>query len=227
MTLNVAVVMPDEIIRSGLAAMLGNLDIVNSVTEYATTADLGGPSTMDKLDVLLVGGRAGEIDQSVTDSARSNGLKVLVVLDDSDPREVAWPAIVGAHGFLRRAGLTAERLGATLVRLADDQVFMPNELARELLANAGYLTEMSTDDSVRRPRSRPVKLTSRETEALSLLAHGLVNKQIARQLRISEHGVKRLVASVLTKLDCPNRTLAVATALREGLIRPNGTVTIR
>ena len=39
-----------------------------------------------------------------------------------------------------------------------------------------------------------------------------------RNLRISEHGAKRLVGSVLTKLSCSNRTLAVAIALREGLL---------
>ena len=55
-------------------------------------------------------------------------------------------------------------------------------------------------------------------QALVLLAKGMSNKQIARRLNISEHGAKRHVANVLAKLNCPNRTLAVALALRHGLV---------
>ena len=44
------------------------------------------------------------------------------------------------------------------------------------------------------------------------------NKQIARQLTISQHGVKRLVSNVLAKLNCPNRTQAVAVALTDGIL---------
>lgn len=61
-------------------------------------------------------------------------------------------------------------------------------------------------------------LPPRQKEVLESMARGLLNKQIARDLRISEHGVKRLVGSVLTKLSCSSRTLAVAIALREGLL---------
>ncbi|WP_381804006.1 response regulator transcription factor [Streptomyces niveus] len=63
-----------------------------------------------------------------------------------------------------------------------------------------------------------MRLTSREHEALGLLGQGLSNKQIARSLGISPHGAKRLVGSILLKLGSPNRTAAVVTAMRTGLI---------
>lgn len=50
------------------------------------------------------------------------------------------------------------------------------------------------------------------------MAEGLSNKQAARRLQISEHGVKRLVGNVLAKLNCPNRTLAVVRAIEDGLL---------
>ncbi|WP_406326781.1 LuxR C-terminal-related transcriptional regulator [Streptomyces sp. NBC_00203] len=50
---------------------------------------------------------------------------------------------------------------------------------------------------------------------------GLSNKLIARGLRISEHGAKRLVANVLAEMNCPNRTQAARDQLRVGhLDRP-------
>jgi DNA-binding CsgD family transcriptional regulator len=66
--------------------------------------------------------------------------------------------------------------------------------------------------------TRPaVRLTPREQQVLVLMVEGLSNKQIGRRLDISFHGAKRLVASILAKLDSPTRTVAVARALREGL----------
>ncbi|WP_144070101.1 response regulator transcription factor [Nonomuraea indica] len=43
---------------------------------------------------------------------------------------------------------------------------------------------------------------------------------MARRLGISEHGAKRHVANILAKLNCSNRTLATAVALRRGLVSP-------
>ncbi|MFK0156900.1 response regulator transcription factor [Streptomyces sp. NPDC090499] len=61
-------------------------------------------------------------------------------------------------------------------------------------------------------------LTPRELQVLRLVAQGLSNKQVSRQLQISEHGVKQLVGNVLAKLNCPNRTLAVVRAMEDGLL---------
>jgi DNA-binding NarL/FixJ family response regulator len=87
---------------------------------------------------------------------------------------------------------------------------MPAKLARELLAHAR--------GKEARPRSRPVILTPREQQALSLLTQGMSNREIARRLGISEHGAKRHVANVLAKLNCPNRTLAAAMAIQDELL---------
>ena len=61
-------------------------------------------------------------------------------------------------------------------------------------------------------------LTPREREVLRLLAEGLPNKAIARQLGISEHTVKFHVNAILGKLAVASRTEAVVRATRLGLI---------
>ena len=66
------------------------------------------------------------------------------------------------------------------------------------------------------PPIRP--LSSREFEVLSLLAEGAPNKVIARRLDISVHTAKFHVASIIAKMDAANRTDAIATAMREGLV---------
>jgi len=61
-------------------------------------------------------------------------------------------------------------------------------------------------------------LTPREIEVLRLMADGLVNKEIADRLGISEHTAKFHVASILGKLQASSRTEAVARGMRRGLI---------
>jgi DNA-binding NarL/FixJ family response regulator len=61
-------------------------------------------------------------------------------------------------------------------------------------------------------------LSPREQEVLQLVAAGLPNKAIARELGISDHTVKFHVSSLLTKLDAGSRTEAVTIATRRGLL---------
>lgn len=61
-------------------------------------------------------------------------------------------------------------------------------------------------------------LTPREVQVLRLLAEGLVNREIAERLGISEHTIKFHIASILGKLQASSRTEAVTRGLRAGLI---------
>jgi DNA-binding NarL/FixJ family response regulator len=61
-------------------------------------------------------------------------------------------------------------------------------------------------------------LSTRETEVLAMLAEGMANKEIAAQLKISEHTVKFHVSSILGKLGASSRGEAVARGVRDGLI---------
>lgn len=66
--------------------------------------------------------------------------------------------------------------------------------------------------------AEPSVLSRRECDVLRLVAKGLSNQRVAEQLFISEHTVHRHVANILTKLDVPSRSAAVAQAARLGLL---------
>lgn len=73
-------------------------------------------------------------------------------------------------------------------------------------------------DRLPAPTSTDARLTPRENEVLRLMAAGLVNKEIAGRLGISDHTAKFHVASVLQKLGASSRAEAVAIGMRGGLI---------
>lgn len=60
------------------------------------------------------------------------------------------------------------------------------------------------------------RLTAREREVLTLVAAGISNKGIARELQVSPNTVKFHIAAILEKLDAASRAEAVVAALRRG-----------
>jgi DNA-binding NarL/FixJ family response regulator len=198
---DVLVVVRNEMARYGLERMLSALPQVRSVAVAESLADVGCLPAVD----LLVAALADVGERGFTAPA---GVKSLLVVDCSNTREVVRVANTAADGFLDLADLSAAVLADALRRIDLGEVPMPAKLVRGLLAEVrnGRRGE---------PAPRTV-LTPREGEVLALLVEGLSNKQIAHRLGISGHGVKRLVSSILAKLNCPNRTLAVAKVVREG-----------
>ncbi|MGH8230995.1 MAG: helix-turn-helix domain-containing protein [Steroidobacteraceae bacterium] len=73
-----------------------------------------------------------------------------------------------------------------------------------------------TDSVMLMDARSPAHLTSREREVLGLVAAGISNKAIARELRVSPNTVKFHIAAILAKLDAATRAEAVVEALRRG-----------
>jgi DNA-binding NarL/FixJ family response regulator len=196
--LSVVVVAGNEVLARGIEAVLLTLPGVASVRTCDRSAEIGA------VDVLI--GRPE--DGAALEAAKRAGATVLALLDDAPPRDLARYAALAVDGFLSRRDLTAQTLRDALHRARNGEVPMPPVLVRALIA----LAETPA-------RTVPTaNLTSREIEALRLLVGGLSNKQIARHLAISSHGAKRLVASIMLKLDSPNRTTAAVTAIRAGIV---------
>jgi DNA-binding CsgD family transcriptional regulator len=195
--LTIAVVVDNEVTRRGVAA------VVQQVPEVRLRP---GP---DGADVVIASPRALSRADSLLGHDDGRQHKLLVLLDEPDQVDIVrW---LTPDGYLLATDLTPESLHRTLTQVADGQLVVPAELSRHLLRLATGRT--------RRDRARAPVLTARERETLALLAEGLSNRQIGRRLGVSEHGAKRLVGNIMTKLDSPNRTLAVAIALRERLIQ--------
>jgi len=98
------------------------------------------------------------------------------------------------------------------------------ELARAIRTVHGgqpYLHPAATRHLLRvatRPAQTPERLTEREREVLTLVARGLTNRQIARELGIAEKTVSVHVSNVLGKLDLTSRTQAALYAAQTGLV---------
>ncbi len=122
-----------------------------------------------------------------------------------------------------QAVLSAVRAGAAGYLLKD---VGPRELADALrsVAAGGSMLHPQVAATVMRSMAAEQRdpLTPRETEVLKLIARGLTNRLIARELALSEKTVKAHVSAVLLKLGVADRTQAALHAVRAGLARPLG-----
>jgi two-component system nitrate/nitrite response regulator NarL len=198
---SVAVLVGSEVMQRGLHSILEQTSTVHRIQICRTVAELHDS------DVIILSAMDPGCQRHLISLGNSTEVKVLVLLGPTDLlRQARHPR---ADGFLLAHEVTPESLGRALQLLIEGDVPMPGELARLLL-------DQMTDQVPAATRRPP--LTPREQDALRLLIDGLSNKQMGHRLGISEHGVKRLVTSLLTKLDAPNRASAVASALRFGLV---------
>ena len=207
----VMVAMRKGVLRLGIERMLHTLGIADT----RSAVDLRSGLELAAAEGRLVIALADEIDTALAGhvrAAENAGVNILLLLDETYDlsrlsRMVSESGMRGA-GFLTVGDLSEESLGHSLARISGGEVPMPADLTRTLLTLAGQ----GARPAISRPR-----LTPREQQVLVLMVDGLSNKQIARRLHISDHGAKKFVANILAKLDCANRTHAVARALREGL----------
>lgn len=123
--------------------------------------------------------------------------------------------------FLSRIGSASGAFGLLNEDASEEEVLAAiRALAAGLLTGSRQLIQklfLRDHAQVKEETANP-ELTSREGEVLRLLCLGLANKEIAYQLKISEHTVKFHVSSIFTKLGATNRVEAVRAGIRIGLL---------
>jgi DNA-binding NarL/FixJ family response regulator len=213
--LDISLVLRDEMQKYGFERMLQSLRITRQFHIYDSMAEaVQALDNSDRPHLFIVAVR--EIPPKgpcLLDHVGGRGAKLLLLLDDSDPTQLDRATTLRADGFLHTHELSTRMLGEAIERVSSGEVPIPPRLAKTLLKRVR--------EGAQPPEAKPsplISLTSREQQVLVLLVEGMSNKQIARRLGISVHGAKRLVANILAKLHCPNRTLAVTKALRSGLM---------
>jgi DNA-binding NarL/FixJ family response regulator len=145
------------------------------------------------------------------------GIKVVILTASDDDAHLFEAIKGGARGYLLK-DLESERFFELLDGVARDEPALTPALARKLLQEFAKPRERSSEST------DPDALTDREQEVLELMVDGVTsNRDLARQLGVSENTVKFHVRNILDKLHLHNRAQAVAFALRSGLVGPEGT----
>ena len=137
------------------------------------------------------------------------------MLTISDEEADLYEAIkAGATGYLLKE-ISIDEVASAVRAVYDGQSLISPAMASKLLTEFALMAKRSNERSEQVPTPR---LTERELEVLKLVARGLNNRDIARELFISENTVKNHIRNILEKLQLHSRMEAVVYAVREKLL---------
>ncbi|HZT15741.1 MAG TPA: response regulator transcription factor [Gaiellaceae bacterium] len=215
----ISVVIADdqELVREGLRMMLDAEPDLSVVGEAGDGNEaLSAARTLDP-DVLLMDVRMPELDgiEATRRLVASGGRARVLVLTTFDLDEYVYEAMkAGASGFLLKDAKREQLATAVRTVAAGDALLAPG------------VTRRLIEDFCRRPPPNAglpeavAELSGRELDVLRLLARGLANLEIAKELYLSEATVKSHVARILAKLDLRDRAQAIVFAYESGVVRP-------
>jgi DNA-binding NarL/FixJ family response regulator len=159
------------------------------------------------------GGSRGGIEAAGTISTQLPTTKVVMLSASEQEADVFEALLAGASGYVLKEDLLGHLAGVVRTMADDLGVLLSPSIAIKVLNQ----TRMAPSTSAGR------SLSKREGEVLTLVGQGKTNDQIAEELFLSTHTVKRHVANILSKLHQRSREDAVTHAVREGFLDGLGT----
>lgn len=198
-TTTVLLVDDHQLVRAGLSALVDSADGMSVVGQAADGREAVSAALELRPDVVLM-----DLSMPVMDGVEATRrlvaevptIRVVVLTSFSDKGRVAEALGAGAIGYLLKDCEPAQLLSAIRSAALGHAPIDPR-VARALLPQRAEPASVDASE-----------LSPRETEVLRLVAEGLANKQIARQLGITERTVKAHVGSVFRRIGVGDRTSA-------------------
>jgi two-component system NarL family response regulator len=211
----VLVVDDQELFRRGLVMIISkepDIEVVGEAADGITAAEVAGATVPDVvlLDVKMPKRTGIEACAGIKDAAPSAQIIMLTLSEDQSDLYAAIRS--GASGYLLKNVSTDEVAQAIRV-VADGHSLISPAMASKLLAEFKNMSTLDAKSQVGTPR-----LTDRELQVLRLVARGSSNREIAKELFISDNTVKNHVRNILEKLQLHSRMEAVMYAVREKLL---------
>ena len=208
------------LVRAGFRMILDAEDDLEVVGEATDGLDAVEQVRRLKPDVVLMDIRMPELDGLEAArrilSAPDDGTPKILMLTTFDLDEYVYEALrAGASGFLLKDTPPEQLVGAIHV-IAQGEALLSPSITRRVISE--FVKGTGPKPQAQFPRLQD--LTARELEVMKLIARGLSNAEIAKELFVSETTVKTHVARILMKLGLRDRVQAVVLAYEAGVVQP-------
>jgi len=215
--IRVLLIEDNRLLREGITAML------NEQPDIKAVSSTGNGDAMEKARktkpqvVLLDLGLRSQNSLRIAEHIKKEFSKTEIVVMDLIPTqaEVAEFVQVGVSGFILKDA-TIDDFLHTIRSVAEGKKVLPPSLADSLFS---HIVEYAVKNGKADRLMKAVKLTKREHEVVDLIARGMSNKEIAKELYIAVHTVKSHVHNILEKLALHTRLELASFALTEGMVR--------
>jgi len=232
--IRVGLVDDQEMVRAGLRMILESEGDIEVCCEAADGANAAALALEFSPDVILMDIRMPGVDglTATRQVIAACGDAKVVILTTFDEDEYVYEALrAGASGFLLKSADGDTLVNAVRVVAAGEALLAP-EVTRRVIEKFASQEPLPDESAIVAADAEPARhvpsaqaigdLSDREVEVLQLLARGLSNQEIAKELWVSGTTVKTHVSHILTKLGVRDRVQAVVEAYESGIVAPRG-----
>ncbi len=194
-----------------------DIELVGEASDGTEAVQKAGESLPDVvlMDIRMPRSSGIEACRAMKEVAPSSKIVMLTI---SDEEEDLFEAIrAGASGYLLK-DIPLDEVADVVRAVHGGQSLINPSMAAKLLTEFATLAKRDEDAEQPVEQVPAPKLTDREMQVLKLVARGMNNRDIAKELFISENTVKNHVRNILEKLQIHSRMEAVMVAVREKLI---------
>ena len=213
MAIRVLVADDQAMVRAGFRMLLGGEPDIEVVAEAANGREAIELAARWRPAVVLMDIRMPELDglEATRRILAADPAAKILILTTFDLDEYIYEALrAGASGFVLKDDPPEQLIAAIRTVAAGDALLSPT-VTRRVIAQFTHIPR-------RDPPAALAELTDREQEVFRLIAKGLSNSEIGKELFISDTTVKTHVTRVLQKLELRDRVQAVVLAYRSGLV---------
>lgn len=196
------------VIRQGLASVLeesAGFKVVGEANNIKEAISQIGELKPDIVIMDAFRGAGDNIEDIAVIQQKYDKVKVFILTASTREQDFLKAIGAGVRGYLSKVSEVSQLLDAIRLVAADGTVVYSSKVA-------------SIFDSTIQQVNRSSLLSTREKEILSLVSHGLSNKEIADRCYVSEATIKAHLRRITEKMNVKNRAEAVATAIQRGFI---------
>jgi len=207
----------NRLLREGITAMLNEQPDIKTVSSAGNGDALEKAKRIKPQVVLLDLGLRSQNSLRMAEAIKTEYPQAEIVVMDLMPvqSEIVEYVEAGVSGFILKDA-TLEDFLHTIRSVAEGKKVLPPPLTHSLFSQ---IVEYAVKNGKAERLLKAVKLTRREHEVVDLIARGMSNKEIARELNIALHTVKSHVHNTLEKLALHSRLELASFALTEGMVR--------
>ena len=215
--IRVLLIEDNRLLREGITAMLNEQPDIRAVSATDNGDALEKAKKIKPQVVLLDLGLRNQNSLRVAELIKKEYPKAEIVVMDLIPvqAEVVEFVKAGVAGFILKDA-TIDDFLHTIRSVAEGKKVLPPSLTGSLFSQ---IVEYAIHSGKADRLMKAVKLTKREHEVVDLIARGMSNKEIAKELNIALHTVKSHVHNTLEKLALHTRLELASFALTEGIVR--------
>jgi DNA-binding NarL/FixJ family response regulator len=212
MTIRVLVADDQSMVRAGFRMLLSSQDDIEVVAEASNGLEAIDKAARFHPSVVLMDIRMPELDglQATRRILAADEDARILILTTFDLDEYVYEALrAGASGFVLKDDPPEQLLGA-IRTVADGEALLSPAVTKRVIKQFTRIPQPA-------PPRQLDELTERELDVFRLIARGLSNAEIGKELYISDTTVKTHITHILQKLDLRDRVQAVVLAYQTGL----------